>query len=347
MRSSYPGFVLRRVGQAVVVILLAYIATFLVISVLPGDPVSNMLNNPENGFSPEQVDQIVSYYKLDQPVLVQLWESLSRFLTGDLGVSLRTNLPVAPMIGQVAASTFSLAGTALAIALVLAFAVGYGAHALPRWAGRDLLRAFPSLFLSVPNYVVGLLVLIVFSFQLHLFSVIDSETPVGTFFAALTLAIPVSAQLAEVIIANLDHESSQEYATVARSRGLTQAALFVRHLLKPASLPVVTVIALIVGELLGGAVLTEQIFGRNGLGSLVQQSVTTQDTPVLQAVVSLSAVVFVVVNLVADLVYPLLDPRVRLAETRARTTVPAPGRTPGPFAPSGLSTGSASIGGQG
>ena len=101
-------------------------------------------------------------------------------------------------------------------------------------------------------------------------------------------------------------------------------------------------IALIVGELLGGAVITEQIFGRNGLGSLVQQSVTTQDTPVIQAVVALSAVIFVVVNLAADLVYPLLDPRVRTARVRRQPAVPAPGRTPGPFIPSAVTTSKAS-----
>ncbi|MFT4286163.1 ABC transporter permease [Nocardioides sp.] len=335
MSGSYLAFALRRAVQAVVVILLAYVATFLVISVLPGDPVSNMLNNPENGFSADQVDQIVAYYKLDQPVLVQLWESLSRFLTGNLGLSLRTNLPVSDMIGDVAVSTLTLAGEALLVALVLAFAIGYGTYALPRWAGRDLLRSFPSLFLSVPNYVIGLLILLFFSFHLGLFTVIDAESGTATFFAALTLGVPVSAQLAEVVIANLDHEAGLEYASVARSRGLGQVGLFVRHLVKPSSLPVVTVIALIVGELLGGAVITEQIFGRNGLGSLVQQSVTTQDTPVLQAVVSLSAAIFVIVNLIADLVYPLLDPRVR-AGNAAKPPVPAPGRTPGPFAPSAL-----------
>jgi peptide/nickel transport system permease protein len=337
MRHTYAGFVLGRVLQAVLVILLAYVATFLVISVLPGDPVTGMLRNPQNGFSADQVQQIVAYYKLDQPIYVQLWHSLSRFLTGDLGISLRTNLPVSHSIGAVVGSTLALAVAALAVALVLAFAIGYGTYALPRWAGRDALRAFPSLFLSVPNYVIGLVILLVFSFHFGLFSVIDAESGTATFFAALTLGIPVSAQLAEVVIANLDAEARQEYAMVARSRGLGQARLFLLHLLKPSSLPVVTVIALIVGELLGGAVITEQIFGRSGIGSLVSQSVTTQDTPVIQAIVSLSAAVFVVVNLGADLVYPLLDPRVRVQARTRRTSIPAPGREPGPFTPSSLS----------
>lgn len=341
MTTSYLAYALRRVVQAVAVILLAYVATFLVISVLPGDPVTSMLDNPQNGFSPAQVHSIVAYYRLDQSVWVQLGDALGRFLRGDLGLSLRTNLPVGGMIGEVARSTLLLAADALGVALVLALAIGYGTYALPRWAGRDVLRAFPSLFLSIPNYVIGLVILVVFSFHLGLFSVIDAQGPTATFFAALTLGIPVSAQLAEVVIANLDHEAGQEYAAVARSRGLSQLALFLRHLVKPSSLPVVTVIALIVGELLGGAVITEQIFGRNGIGNLMQQSVTTQDTPVIQAVVSLSATIFVLVNLAADLAYPMLDPRVRTTRSGRRATVPAPGRAPGPFTPSVLTSGKA------
>ena len=207
---------------------------------------------------------------------------------------------------------------------MLAFVIALGTQYLPPRYGQGAVRALPSLFLSVPNFVIGLLLIHWFAFQLGLFSVIDAESPWATFFAAVALGIPVSAQIAEVLIANLDHESRQEYAAVARSRGLGQLRLFRRHLLKPSSLPVVTVIALTVGELLGGSLITETIFGRTGIGSLVQRSVTTQDLPVLQAIVALAAVIFVVVNLIADLVYPLLDPRVRIG---GRVRAPA-GTTP-------------------
>lgn len=314
MGRGYGTYALRRVLQAVVVILLAYVFTFLVISVLPGDPVTNTLRNPQNGFTEDEISRIVAYYGLDRPVYVQLWESLTRFVTGDFGVSLRSGLPVSRMIGDVIGSTLVLASSALAVALVLAFAIGFGTQHLPKRYGQGLLRGFPSLFLSVPNFVIGLLLINIFAFQLGLFRVIDAEGGVATFFAAVALGIPVSARIAEVLIANLDHEAGQEYAAVARSRGLGQTRLFLRHLLKPSSLPVVTVVALAVGELLGGALITEQIFGRTGIGSLVQRSVTTQDLPVLQAVVTLAAIVFIVVNLIADLVYPLLDPRVRVSE---------------------------------
>ncbi len=318
--AGYVTYALRRTAQAVVVVLLAYVLTFVVISVLPGDPVTTTLRNPQNGFTEEQIARIVSYYGLDQPVPVQLWHSLSRFLLGDLGVSLRSNLPVSRLIAEVVPSTLVLAGSALAIAVVLAFGIAFGAQYLPRPFG-PALRAFPSLFLSVPTFLIGLLLIQVFSFRLGLFKVIDSDGGLATFFAALTLGVFVSAQIAEVLIANLDHEARQEYAGVARSRGLGRLRLLVAHLLKPSSLPVVTVVALMVGEVLGGSVITEAIFGRTGVGSLVQRSVSTQDLPTLQAVVTLAAIVFVLVNLAADLVYPLLDPRVELVGERPEVAV--------------------------
>ncbi|HKP05638.1 MAG TPA: ABC transporter permease [Microbacterium sp.] len=315
MKSPYARFALSRTAQAIVVVLLAYVFTFIVISVLPGDPVSSTLKNPDNGFSQEDIDRIVAYYGLDEPLLTQLWTSLTRFLTGDFGISLRSNLPVGQLIAEALPSTLILASTALVVAIVLAALIAWGTQVLPAKYGQGLLRALPSLFLSVPNFVIGLFLIQAFAFGLGLFRIIDAEGPWSTFFAAIALGIPVSAQLAEVLIANLDHESRQEYVAVARSQGLHRTRLFARHLVKPSALPTITVLALIVGELLGGSLITETIFGRTGIGTLVQRAVASQDLPVLQAVVSLAAVVFVVVNLIADLAYPLLDPRVNLDRT--------------------------------
>ncbi|BCW19069.1 ABC transporter permease [Pseudarthrobacter enclensis] len=313
MTSGYGRFALARAGQAAVVVLLAYVLTFLVISVLPGDAITNSLRDPQSGLSEADIQRIVSYYGLDQPVLVQLALSLGRFLTGELGFSLQSNLAVSQIVGDALPSTLTLASTALAIAVVFAVVIAYGAHyAPPRWAG--ILRSIPSFFLSVPNFVIGLVLIELFAFRLHSFTTTDPNSATATLFAAVTLAIPVSAPLAEVLIAGLDHESRQEYALVARSRGLTGAQLFARHLVKPSALPSVAMIALIVGELLGGSVITETIFGRDGIGTVVQKAVTGEDQPVLQAVVSLSAVVFVAVNLAADLLTPLLDPRVNVRE---------------------------------
>ncbi|MCZ3374414.1 ABC transporter permease [Rhizobium sp. AG207R] len=312
MRKAYFVYAGKRLLQAIVVILLSYVFTFVVVSILPGDPITNVLNNPQNGFTPDEIKEIIAAQGLDKPVPVQLWNAFSGFMTGDLGLSMRTNRPVATLIAEVLPSTLVLASAGLAVALFLAAIIAYGTQFLPRRLGQGLLRGFPSLFLSVPNFVIGLVLIHLFGFQLGVFRVIQPDSFWATLFAAIALGIPISAQIAEVLIANLDHESSQDYAAVARGRGLGQMRLFVMHLLKPSSLPVITVVALTIGELLGGSLITETVFGRNGLGSLVQRSVSTQDLPVLQAVVSLAAVVFVVVNLIADLTYPLLDPRVKL-----------------------------------
>ncbi|MBW5440161.1 ABC transporter permease [Bradyrhizobium canariense] len=321
MSHAYLAGAAKRIAQANVVILLAYVLTFVVVSILPGDPITNVLRDPQNGFGEDEIKAIIAAQGLDQPIPVQLWTSLSHFVVGDLGLSMRSSRPVATLIAEVLPSTLILSSAAFAIALLLAVTIGYGTQFVPKRLGQGLLRGFPSFFLSVPNFVIGLVLIHLFGFQLGLFRVIAPNSFWATCFAAVALGIPVSARIAEVLIANLDKESEQEYAAVARGRGLTQMRLFAKHLLKPSSLPVVTVIALAIGELLGGSLITETVFGRTGIGSLVQRAVSTQDLPVLQAVVSLAAVVFVLVNLIADLVYPLLDPRVKLVgDSRVRRT---------------------------
>ena len=312
MRNAYLNYAGKRLLQAAVVVLLAYVFTFLVVSILPGDPITNVLHDPQNAFTMAQIQEIIDARGLNDPIALQLWRALSGFVTGDLGLSMRSSRPVAVLIGEVLPSTLILASSALAVALVLAGLIAYGSQFLPRRFGQGFVRSLPSLFLSVPNFVIGLVLIHLFGFQLGLFMVIDPNSFWATVFAAVALGIPISAQIAEVLVANLDNESAQEYAAVARARGLRQSPLFFRHFLKPSALPVVTVVALMVGEVLGGALITETVFGRTGIGNLVQRSVVTQDLPVLQAVVSLAAVVFVLVNLIADLVYPLLDPRVKI-----------------------------------
>jgi peptide/nickel transport system permease protein len=308
----YFVYALQRLAQAVVVILLAYVLSFVLITILPGNAIATTLGNPQSGLSPAQVKNVENYYGVTKPIIVQLWLALSRFVRGQLGTSLISHQTVTSLISGALPYTLKLAATALVIALVLAAVIAYGSQYLPgRWA-RSVIRSAPSLFLSVPNFIIGLLLIHYFSFQMHTFDVLNPDSPIGTFFAGLALGIPICAPLAEVLIANLDHETGQEYVLVARSRGLTQARLFARHLVKPSMLPAVTMAALIAGELMGGAIITEEVFGRNGIGSVMYQAVSNQDTPVLQGIVALAAVVFVVVNLIADLLSPLLDPRVRL-----------------------------------
>src|SRR4051794_21211704 len=172
MSNPYLRYAAKRLVQALVVILLAYVFTFVVVSILPGDPITNVLRDPQNGFTEDEIREIITAQGLDQPILVQLWTSLSHFVTGDLGMSMRSSRPVTTLIAEVLPSTLVLASAGFAVALVLAMAIAYGTQFLSKRYGQGLLRGFPSLFLSVPNFVIGLVLIHTFGFQLGLFRVI-------------------------------------------------------------------------------------------------------------------------------------------------------------------------------
>ncbi|GGL02658.1 ABC transporter permease [Nocardia jinanensis] len=311
--SHYTKYVLSRIGQAVVTVVLVYVVVFVIVTLLPGDPVSGRLNNPEYGYSEDEIREMLVYFKLDRPAWEQLWVALERLAHGDLGLSYASNLPVSTLLWSGIPSTLQLAGTAFVFAVVLAFAIAVGAYFLPNRFGGGLLRAFPSLFLSVPNFFIGLVVINVFSFQLGLFVLSDFRSADALIYPAVTLAVPASAPIAQVLITALDSARAEQYATVAISKGLGRFELLTEHLLPNAALPTSTIAAIIVGDLLGGSIITEAIFGRTGVGTIVEKAVGEQDVPVLQAVVVLAAALFLAINLVVDLVYPVLDPRLRPA----------------------------------
>lgn len=310
----YLAFAGRRSGQALLVVALAYALVFLVLAAIPGDPVSAQLDNPQAGYSDAEKAQIRAFHGLDQPLLVQLLVSLGHAVQGDLGLSLASSQPVVQVIGAAIPSTLRLAATALVLAIAIAAVLGLATRRFPGGRLDGLVRSLPTLFLSTPNFLIGLLLIQVLAVQLGLFSLIEPDSAASTVAASLTLAIPVSAQIAQVFITALDESADQDYAEVALARGLPPTQVVLRHLLRPSLLPTVTVVGLVIGEVLGGSLITESIFGRAGIGTVVQNAVATQDVPVLLAAVVLSAVVFVLVNLVIDLLYPLLDPRLRTSE---------------------------------
>lgn len=314
--SHYPRYVASRIAQAAVTVVLVYIIVFVIVTVLPGDPVANRLSNPEYGYSKDQIRDMLVYFKLDRPIWEQLQVALLRLAHGDLGLSYASNLPVSTVLWSGIPSTLKLAGTAFVFAVVLAFAIAVSAFLLPDRFGGGLLRAVPSLFLSVPNFLIGLVIIDVLSFQLGLFTLTDFRSAGALVYPAATLAIPTSAPIAQVLISALDNARAQPYATVAISKGIGRFGLLSRHLLPNAALPTTTIAAIIVGELLGGSIITEAIFGRTGVGSVIERAVTEQDVPVLQAAVVLAAIVFLTINLVVDLIYPALDPRLRPTEAR-------------------------------
>lgn len=302
---------LRRVGQAVLVLALAYTVAYVLLAALPGDAVMARYGNPDLGLTPEQLDQIRASYGEDRPLIVRYFDSVWGFLQGDLGYSVNSGAAVSSLLAEALPRTLTLAAIALVaavfLAVVIAFTATYGKGAWLRTAFRNL----PPLFVSLPVFWIGIVLIQVFSFKLGLVPVIGASPVQALILPTITLAIPIAAPLAQVLLRSIDDVSEQPFVKVVRARGASTSWLLWRNVAPNALLPALTMAGLLFGELVGGAIVTETVFGLNGVGSLTAQAVAQRDTPVLLAVVVISAIVFVTINLIVDLLYPVLDARLR------------------------------------
>ncbi|GAA3600295.1 ABC transporter permease [Klugiella xanthotipulae] len=303
------SYILRRLGQAVIVLLAAFTGSFLLLQALPGDALLIKFENPELGLSPDQIAAIRESYGADIPLPVQFWHALTGFLSGDFGYSVQSGTAVRDLVAEVLPDTLRLAAFGFLAAVFLAVSIAF-LSTFPRLAWvRGVLRSLPSLFVSVPVFWLGIVLIQVFSFQLGLIPVINPSPAQELILPVLTLAIPISAPLAQILTRSVDDTLLQPFVAVVRAKGASRTWVLTRNVATNALLPTLTIAGILCGELIAGAVVTETVFGRAGLGRLTEQAVAHQDTPVLQTVVLVSAVVFVVVNLVVDLLYPVLDPR--------------------------------------
>lgn len=309
-------YLIRRLLQAVLVLWAAYTASFLVLYLLPGDPVDIMLSGGQPGgvstASPEQIAAVKAEYGFDKPLITQYFTLLGHALRGDFGNSMQTRQPVTRSILDALPATLQLAAAALMIALVLgaglALVVGYtGSSRL-----REMLLSLPSIGIAVPSFWVGLLLIQQFSFRWTIFPAGGNQGLSALVLPAITLSIPVAAIFAQVLSKSVLTTLDLPFVETARAKGAARTRVLFRHVLRPASLPAVTLIGLMVGALLSGAVVVEVVFSRTGLGQLTANSVNTKDIPVIQGVVVFVSLIYVLSNIVVDLVYPLLDPRISL-----------------------------------
>lgn len=312
-------YTLRRLAQAALVLAVAYAASYLVLWALPGDALASVTGGQSSDLTAEQVTAIRSEWGLDQPVLVRLLTSAGHALTGDFGRSFVSGRPVSDLIVESLPATAQIAGLGFLFALILGTAIALAAtRTRARWL-RGLLLGLPPLAVAVPSFWLGLLLIQLFSFQLALFPA-TGNGPGSAVLPAVTLAVPTSALIAQLLAQGLDRELASPYADTARAKGAAPARVQLRHAFRNAALPALTIAGLVVGNLLAGSVVTETVFGRTGLGRTTADAVAAQDIPVVQGVVVFGALVFVIVNLVVDLVYPLLDPRIVTATARLRPT---------------------------
>ncbi|MDR3437405.1 ABC transporter permease [Telmatospirillum sp.] len=307
-------YLIERIGQAVIVLWAAFTVTFILLHVLPGDAILIKFQNPDLGLGPQQIAEIRASYGVDRPLWLQYGHAIGSFLSGDFGYSIQAGVPVSESIRANLPPTLWLTGLGSLLAAVIAMIIAFAASLSPFAWLRALVRSAPALFVSIPTFWLGIALIQIFSFRLRLLPVIGAEGWRGLILPVTTLAIPISAPLAQILVRAIDDVATRPFVAVARAKGATHAWVLWRHVFRNALPPALTVAGVLFGELLGGALITETVFGLNGIGRLTQDAVNNQDAAVLQAVAVLSAVGFVVVNLGVDLLHPLLDPRLARKE---------------------------------
>ncbi|MFB7252325.1 ABC transporter permease [Microbacterium sp. NPDC056234] len=311
-KAGRRTLLLRIVGVAASAVLVLWGAAtlaFLAFRVIPGDPVSVMLG-PQAQVSESVKDTIRAELGLDRPPFEQYLAYLAGLLRGDLGESYQLRMPVTEVIGRQLGSTLQLSAAALVIAVVLALAVALLARG--RIAGA-IATGIELVILSSPVFWIGIVLLSVFAFGLGWFPVTGSRNPATLVLPAITLALPVAALLGQVLRDGISEAERQPFAETVRARGAGPVWLTLRHSLRHGAAGALTLAAYLTGSVLGGAVLVETVFARPGLGRVTLAAITDRDLPVITGIILLSALVFVIVSVIVELVHPILDPRLRRA----------------------------------
>jgi peptide/nickel transport system permease protein len=303
------AFLLSRIASALLVVFGVSILVFMLIHAVPGDPVEVMLGETSQPADREELRRILG---LDQPVHVQMAEYYRRLLTFDLGTSLYSRRPVAEIIAERFPATLELAVAGLMVALLLALPLGILAAMRRGTAWDSGAMMFSMLGVSIPNFLMGPLLILVFSLWLGWLPVSGREGLGSLVLPAVTLGTALAAILSRMIRATLLEALSEDYILTARAKGLSWYRVILRHALPNALLPVTTLLGLQLGALLAGTVITEIVFSWPGIGQLTIESIHRRDYPVVQACILLIAVSYVLVNALTDLAYGWLDPRVRL-----------------------------------
>jgi ABC-type dipeptide/oligopeptide/nickel transport system permease component len=314
-------YVLRRLFQTVPVLFLASIPVFLIMRLAEGDPVMMLLGVEATR---ETILAMRERLGLDQPLWRQYWAWITGALAGDLGRSVMSDFTVAELLRQRLPATFMLAVVAVSVGSVVAFPVGIVA-ALRRGGWFDaIVTAATSIAISIPHFWLGILLVLLFALKLGWLPaggyVAPTADPVGYLrlvaLPAVTLALYIAAILVRFARASMSEVLHQDYVRTARGKGLTQRVVVLKHALRNALIPAVTVLGVQFGRLMAGTIIVEVIFAWPGLGQLILGAIHNRDYPVVQGTLLLFIVLVVVSNLVTDLLYSVIDPRITLGSPR-------------------------------
>ena len=310
------GFILRRLAQLLPVLLIASTGIWAMIYAVPGDPVAVIVG--ENG-TPEQMQAVRERLGLDKPVIVQYFSWLGNALQGDLGVSIQNREPVRDLIAQRVPATIQLGIAATLVGLLLGIPVAVISALRPNsWIDRSL-SGWSALALGVPTFWLGILLILLFAVYLKWLPAASTyvsfaESPwqavQNLLLPAFTLGIYVSGIFARFLRASLLGELKADYVRTARSKGLRERDVVGRHVMRNALLPFVTIVGLMMANFIGGSVVTESVFTYPGLGRLLIQAISTRDYPLIQGCILFILLVFVLINLLVDVLYAYIDPRI-------------------------------------
>lgn len=312
MSTGLGRYLLRRGLTSCVALVGVCLLVFFLIHLIPGDPVDNMLGEMAPAAERSRLRKALH---LDEPLTTQLGHFVKSIGDGTLGYSFRhTDRSVTSLIAEAFPYTLWLALASMLVALVLALPLGIASALRPgTWV--DALSMSTSLLgVSVPNMWLGPMLLVAFSIHLAWFpgpAPDDPSAPAALVLPAITLGTALMAMLSRMTRASLLSVMSEDYIRTARAKGLSSTTVVLRHGFRNAMIPVITVVGLQFGALMSGAIITEKVFGRPGVGTLLMRAITTRDYPVIQGTVLFVAVLYVLVNLVVDISYGLVDPRIR------------------------------------
>jgi len=303
-------FLIKRLTNFLTVTFGVLLLTFLLIHLVPGDPVEVMLGESASSADRETLRAELG---LDQPLLQQFGAYLNRLAHGDLGHSIHTRTPIAGLVHSRYPATLKLALLSLVIGLAVGIPLGiFSALKAGRW--QDILVTIVSVRLAaMPAFWLGPVLMLMFAVWLGWLPVSGMETSASIILPAVTLGFGLSAILTRMTRTSLLEVLNDDYIRTARAKGLSERVVILRHAMRAALLPIITIVGLQMGSLLAGAVITETIFSWDGIGRLLVESIEKRDYPVTQACVLVVALSYVAVNLLTDLLYKLADPRVRVA----------------------------------
>ncbi|MBF1694293.1 ABC transporter permease [Selenomonas sp.] len=301
----------RRCAQFIPVFFGITVLSFTLIHLAPSDPVSVRLSLGGIAVDPTVAAQMRTEMGLDRPLPIQYGDWLMRFLHGDMGISYRSDRPVAAMLLQALPYTLAIAASAMLLTLLISLPLGIAIAAYRNSALDCIVRFLTFIGNAVPSFIVGILLMFLFSYQLGWIPVLAGNSPVGMVLPTAALALIMSARYIRQIRAATLDELAKDYIIGLRARGITERRILFGNVLKNIMGVVVTLTAISVGSLLGGVVIIETLFSRPGVGSLLMTAINSRDYPVIQAAVVWMVLAYFVVNLLADLSYRRFNPRVR------------------------------------